>query len=364
MLIECIYLHPSNHTVQMLEVVNAKLKLVTPSPIHIQLINNIHSNIEGIEICGSVSIGTPPQTFTVAFLSDIPYLLVDSLNCVCNENSHTRYNHMKSTSYEPNGIQFSIINNTHLTANGFLSNDKITIADTQINIPFGEITHEQEIAFTVSGCDGILGLGFKDNGHPATILTELVDKNLIPELVFGLHFNRDSKSENGGELVLGGTNTRYYDPKDLHYGNLTNGNAWEVKVHSVKVSGVKCSLCDGGCNATINPVDPFIIGNFENIQALNKQLGAKSPAFGVFVFNCSTLLLLPVVTIVVDGFELYLSGEDYVYKTVEPAACFSRFQGVLDSSKNKLTLGNSLIRRYYAVFDAKWKKVGFAKESS
>lgn len=344
-----------------------KLNIATPStsPIHMQLVNNIHSNIEGIEKCGSVSIGTPPQQFTVSFVTDVMYLLVDSIDCICKDDqSHSRYNHNQSSSYKPNDKQFNIVNNTHLTASGYFSSDMVTMSNVQVNMLFGEITQSREIAFTVSGCDGVVGLGFTKDGRPSTVLTELVDKNLIPEPIFGLHFNRDLESENGGELILGGTNTQFYDHDDVHYVNLTSGNDWEITVHNLMVLGQKASLCQSGCNATINTVDPFIIGNFNEVQELNKQLGAKSPAFGIFVFNCSDVNSLPLVSFVIDGYELKLSGKDYVYRTVEPAACFSRFQGVLEQPKNKLVLGNTFIGAYYAIFDAGRRRIGFAKDST
>jgi len=331
-----------------------------PLPAHLPLINNVGTNIPNVEYCGSISIGTPPQNFSVAFDASISNLYVESAECQnCNPN-HTHYNHNKSSSYVPNGRTFNATSEA-LTASGFLSQDAITVAGLTVKKQvFAEITQESSIAFTEEDCDGILGMGYATDST-STVLNSMVQQNLIPKPVFGLYLSRDATSKYGGELVFGGTNPDHYS-SGFHYVNLTSESSWKIAIDGIKVGRNETSLCANGCTATVNTVNPLIIGEFNEADKLNKLLGASSPAYGVYVFECSKIDSLPTLGITVNGMDLELSGMDYVYQLVQPSnACLSRILPADYLSPSQWILGNTLIGPYYAEFDIGNKRIGFAK---
>ena len=331
-----------------------------PVPAHLPLINNVDTNIPNIEYCGSISIGTPPQNFSVAFDASISSLYIESAECQnCNPN-HTHYNHGKSSSYVPNGKKFNISSKT-LAASGFRSQDAITVAGLIVRKQiFAEMTQESSIAFTEQDCDGILGMWFA--ADPASsVLNSMVQQNLIPRPVFGLYLSRDPTSKYGGELVFGGTNPDHYS-SGFHYVNLTSEISWRIAIDGIKVGGNSTSLCANGCTGTVGTVNPLIIGEFNEADKLNKLLGASSPAYGVYVFECSKINSLPILGITVNGMDLELSGTDYVYQLVQPSnACLSRILPADYLSPSEWILGNTMIGPYYAEFDVGNKQIGFAK---
>ncbi|RXM92410.1 Cathepsin E-A [Acipenser ruthenus] len=119
------------------------------------------SSIFQAEYYGEISIGTPPQNFTVIFDTGSSNLWVPSGLCsgqACE--THHRYHSSDSVTYQVDGRQFSIEYGTG-SLTGILGIDLVTVEGIAVsNQQFGESVTEPGSTFVDANFDGILGLGY------------------------------------------------------------------------------------------------------------------------------------------------------------------------------------------------------------
>jgi len=120
------------------------------------------NNFMDAQYFGPISIGSPPQNFTVIFDTGSSNLWVPSTKC--NSFScymHNRYDSSSSATYEPAGKELSITYGTG-SIEGFTSRDVVTVGGISINDQeFGEATVEPGFTFAFGRFDGIFGLGYE-----------------------------------------------------------------------------------------------------------------------------------------------------------------------------------------------------------
>ncbi|KAK1152093.1 cathepsin D-like [Acipenser oxyrinchus oxyrinchus] len=325
------------------------------------------TNFMDAQYYGLIGIGSPPQNFTVVFDTGSSNLWVPSIKCSFLDLAcwvHHRYDSRKSSSYVKNGTEFSIRYGTG-SLSGFLSRDTVTIAGLSVSSQlFAEAVKQPGITFLVARFDGILGLGYPSisvQGAPPVFDTAMSQK-LLPQNIFSFYLNRDSAGELGGELLLGGVDSKHHSG-DLHYVNVTRKAYWQIKLDGVAV-GNQLSLCKGGCQAIVDSGTSLITGPAQEIRALQKAIGATPLFMGEYLIDCKKIPSLPVVSLTLGGKQFNLTGEDYVLKESQAgiSICLSGFLGLdIPPPAGPLwILGDVFIGRYYSVFDRERDRVGFA----
>ncbi|XP_006134990.1 cathepsin D [Pelodiscus sinensis] len=317
---------------------------------------------------GEIGIGTPPQKFTVVFDTGSSNLWVPSVHCHLLDIAcliHHKYNSDKSSTYQKNGTDFAIHYGTG-SLSGFLSQDTVAIGDLVVKDQvFGEATKQPGITFIAAKFDGIMGMAFPkisvDKVTPFfdnVILQKLIEKN-----IFSFYLNRDPQAQPGGELLLGGTDPKYYTG-NLEWVNVTRKAYWQVHMDEVDVAN-SLTLCKGGCEAIVDTGTSLITGPTEEVKALQAAIGAKPLIKGQYVIPCDKVPSLPVVSLVLGGKPYALTGEQYVFKiTVQgQTICMSGFSALdIPPPGGPLwILGDVFIGPYYTVFDRDNDSVGFAK---
>uniref|UniRef100_H9H6P0 Napsin A aspartic peptidase n=1 Tax=Monodelphis domestica TaxID=13616 RepID=H9H6P0_MONDO len=234
------------------------------------------SNYLDAQYFGEISLGTPPQNFSVIFDTGSSNLWVPSRRCSFFSLGcwfHRRYDPNVSSSFRPNGTQFSIQYGTG-KLDGILSEDLLTIGGSRgARLLFGEALWEPSLAFALAHFDGILGLGFPALAvagvqPPLDTLTEL---GLLDKAVFSFSLNRDPEAGQGGELILGGWDPAHYIPP-LTFLPVTRPAYWQIHMDRVVV-GHSLTLCPNGCAAILDTGTSLITGPSREIGALHRLIG-------------------------------------------------------------------------------------------
>jgi len=328
--------------------------------------NDLHNYLDA-QYYGPMELGTPPQTFQVIFDTGSSNTWVPSAKCPIYEVAcrlHTRYHSEKSSTYKENGTDFEIRYGSG-SMSGFLSSDSCCVAGVCVSDQtFAEATHEPGLAFIAARFDGIMGMGFPDIAvlgvRPP--FNQMVDQGVVDSAVFSFWLNRDPDAELGGELILGGTDPRFYEG-EITYVPVDKEGYWQVTMDGME-SGGNSVGCSGGCTAIIDTGSSLLVGPTAETKAINKMIGAVEliPGTGQYQVICSEVPTLPDISMVLGGKKYTLKGEDYVLKVTQlgQTQCISGFMGMDLPMGPWWILGDVFIGKFYSVFDMENSQVGFA----
>ena len=317
------------------------------------------TNYMNSQYYGPISIGTPPQDFTVVFDTGSSIFWVPSSECELLSRAcrlHHQYNHSKSSTYVPTGKTFS-----SGSVSGFLSQDTVSIGNLKVRHQvFGEATNITGIWFLAAKFDGILGMAYPVVGEHTSMFYNLIQQGLVKKPVFGFYLNRDSSH---GELTLGASDRRHFHGR-LNYVSVDKKMTWQFRMDGIKINGQKYDYCFGGCEAIVDTGTSRIAGPTDEVDKLNKQLGGiKIPNLNEYTFDCSQVDTLPTVLVTIGGKKYPLTNLDYVLKLSE-TLCLSGFIGVDTGTSPLWILGDMFIGAYYTEFDAGNNRIGFARSKS
>lgn len=316
---------------------------------------------------GNLTVGTPPQNFSVVLNTLITGLWIPSALCPTNEydvcKNHRQYDRNASTTYEMNGQTAGLAG---MLAK--LSLDTVSLADISVtNQSFAEVIKYRN-SYTPVPYDGLLGLGLSQNAtvfyNDSSLFKNMVLQNLTQEMVYGVYLIKNgSDASDAGGLIVGGRNKSLY-AGDLTYVDSMSKDAWEFEVTVLLVNSEIPKLCDG-CRAVPNSASRFIATNHRTMDTLHKYLGAIVFADDyTYQFNCSNLADLQTVYLSIGHALFRLPWQSYVDilkgsdgKTV----CVSTFVGLDDINGYDWYLGEPFFASVYVEFDIQRERVGFAQ---
>jgi len=301
-----------------------------------------------------ITIGTPPQTFSVIPDTGSSNLWVYSSKCWASVACwlHKTYNAKDSATSIINGTKFEIRYGSGRVS-GHLSVDYSGIGNlTTRNFTFAEVTSSSGIAFWFGKFDGILGLGFQNISvmHLPLWFESLVNEN---------HLNKSFSiylSPEGGEITFGGVDKRKFEG-ELKYFKVIEQNYWMVNLTHAATDNQQVSLSgrnvkgiiDSGTSLTIVP------------KWLFKEL------FESIVVNqdCTGINLLPNVSFSIEGHKFELIPQEYIISinVYGQQACILGIRGMEFGKMpyELIILGDNFMRAYYTHFDFEKKHIGLAR---
>ncbi|XP_074321063.1 aspartic proteinase-like isoform X1 [Silene latifolia] len=243
----------------------------------------------GAQYYGEISIGTPPQNFTVIFDTGSSNLWVPSSKCLFSIPCyfHSKYKSRKSTTYTSVGKPCEIHYGSG-SISGFLSQDHVEIGDLTVkNQVFIEATREASLTFLLGKFDGILGLGFQEIAvkNVTPVWYNMVGQELVSEEVFSFWLNRDPEGKIGGEIVFGGVDTKHFKGKHT-YVPLTTKGYWQFEMGDFLIGNYSTGFCLGGCAAIVDSGTSLLAGPIHVITEINHAIGAE----GVLSNECKDVV--------------------------------------------------------------------------
>ncbi|KAG9490313.1 hypothetical protein GDO78_005935 [Eleutherodactylus coqui] len=315
---------------------------------------------------GQVSLGTPPQNFTVVFDTGSSNFWIPSSYCVSEAcHVHEKFESFLSTSYQHGGKSFSIHYGTGQLV-GVTGKDTLRISNlTIVDQDFGQSVVEPGRTFVVAQFDGVLGLGYPSLAvaNAVPVFDQMMKQQLVEKPIFSFHLNKDESYEHGGVLILGGIDDSLYKGP-IHWIPLTNKGYWQIRLDSIKVHG-KVAFCPNGCEAILDSGTSLITGPSVDIKLLQELIGATPSSFGEYTVDCRYLSRYPTVTFTLDNRDYTITPHQYVLKeyTEKSPQCLTGFQPMdLNTKSGPLwILGDIFMSKFYSIFDRENDRIGLAK---
>ncbi|CAF1500327.1 unnamed protein product, partial [Didymodactylos carnosus] len=240
------------------------------------------------------------------------------------------YDNSQSSTYESNGMPFSIAYEDGSYAEGIFDNDTVT---------------------------------YQTVGDEVPLFFNMWAQGLISSPIFSFYLNPlELESTAGGELILGGIDTTKFQGS-LTYVPVSIQGEWDfvltsVVVNNQAVSTNSIAIADTGTS--------LIVGPYLDVQALNKEIGAVDVGYEYYIVDCHnrSLSSFPIVTFTIGDKTFDLSALQYIlfFQYVNyPTVCVSAFQA---SDSYIWILGDIFLTRFYSVFDIQNNQLGFAKSIS
>ena len=317
----------------------------------------------------NITIGTPPQTFTVLLNTLVTGIWVPSALCPVDKynqcQNHRLYDQNASTTYM--GLNQSA-GLAGMTAE--VSLDTVSLADMSVtNQSFAEVVeYDNGESYTPKPYDGLLGLGPSQTvfTNQSSVFANMLTQQLIDKNMYGLYFIKNSSSPaNAGALIIGGREKSAYRG-DLTYVDSTSQDRWEFEMGRFIVPGSEMPpLCTEGCKAVLNSGSHYIATSHRITDTLHRHLGAIVFADDyTYHFNCSRLSTLQTIYLSINQAVFTLPWRSYVDRVKDAkgeTVCVSTFVGLDDVAGYDWYLGEAFFASVYVEFDADRQRVGFAQ---
>ncbi|KAF8869556.1 aspartic peptidase domain-containing protein, partial [Infundibulicybe gibba] len=255
---------------------------------------------------GTVSIGTPPQTFNVALDTGSPDLWIAGNTCRTCDPMLSLFDPSNSTSFETAGKRKTIHYIANRKVTGQIATDAVTMGEFTINPQTFLLVDQAPQDFIDVPVSGLMGLAFdgasKMGAMPFWQALALGGQLTAPEMGFWLtRFMDDlhaNDNEPGGAFTLGGTNSTLFqgdiDFVGIAAGPQQSNTFWMLNMVSVTVQGRPVHITSGqSALSSIDTGTTLISGPTKDVSTIWKAVpGARRATDmpGFWVFPCATVV--------------------------------------------------------------------------
>ncbi|KAH0838840.1 acid protease [Lanmaoa asiatica] len=348
---------------------------------------------DGIQLWyGSISVGSPANTFTVDFDTGSSDLFLPGPKCTTNCSGHTIYNPSSSSTSQDLGNTFSLLYGDGSTVSGEQYSDTVVLDGLQaVTQTLGVATeYSSSLAGSQFPPDGLMGMAYPSlSAFPAIpVFQTLVSQGQTDAGVFSFKL-----AASGSELYLGGANSALYIG-DFSYAPVTYQGYWEVNIDSIEGNG---QTILSNVDSIIDTGTTLIVGVSSEVQTLYYALGGTDASStvgpGFYTFPCD---FFPDVSFTFGGTSFPISADtlnlgpvsfgssdcvsgiiaqdagycEYLIHTVDISSASLRCFALASCSLLFLfrfyetafwIVGDVFLRNVYATFDFDNNQVGFAQ---
>ncbi|KAF7294004.1 Aspartic protease [Mycena kentingensis (nom. inval.)] len=304
---------------------------------------------------GTITVGTPPQTFTVDFDTGSSDTFLPAVGCDETCDGHTLYDTAASSTAvnttEPFFLQFGAGN-----ATGFVFDDTLTVAGvTGTGQAIGAANH-YSVEFEVDEFppDGLVGMAY-----PALsvfgedpLFATLVNQGQVAPL-FGVKL-----ADTGSELLLGGVNSALFTGAFRNV-SLIEEDFYALDLQALAVNN-RIVATANGVVAIVDTGTTLLIGDPQGIEILYSSIpGAKDASLvlgeGFFTVPCNRV---PTVGIELGNSLFNVAPTIFNLGVLQGNDCVGG--AVFVDGIPFWVLGDVFLRNFYTVFDQGNSRVGFA----
>ncbi|MGH0114451.1 UNVERIFIED_CONTAM: hypothetical protein FKN15_017751 [Acipenser sinensis] len=292
-------------------------------------------NYKDMAYFGQISVGTPPQSFSVHFDTGSTHLWINSVYCKSEAcTMHHLFNPEESSTYHSNGEPFSVHYGTG-SLTGVIGYDTVSLQGLKVtNQEIGLSINEPGNHFARPLHDGIMGMAFKQPGGMTPIVDTMIQENLLEEPIFAFYLT--NSPGHGSEVVFGGVDPTHYTG-EIHWVPVAPGSHWQLVMESFEIDHQETGWCSDGCSAIVDTGTSLLTCPPQFVNELYQKIGAQANEYGDYHLNTGEKYC-----------RLGIEGSHEEYRDGQPF----------------WTLGDIFIRQFYTVFDQGNTQVGFAKVAS
>ncbi|KAJ3556038.1 hypothetical protein NM688_g2248 [Phlebia brevispora] len=302
---------------------------------------------------GAITIGMPPQRFTVDFDTGSSDLFVANIWCHENCDGHNVYHAEHSNTSKALFKPFRLSYGDGSFVAGLQYTETVSISNITVeNQTMGSASlYSEGFGPNAFPADGLMGMGFQSiSEYKATpVFQNLVSQNKTDDAVFAFKLTKD-----GSELHIGGLNNASYKG-NLTYVNVTEQGFWQVNMDSVTVNG---NQTVGNTSVIIDTGTTLIIGNSPAVKSIYAAIpGSKETSGGMYTFPCDAV---PDVSLTFGGKTFNISRDVFnMGKSSDSSTeCLGGIVGA--DEQDYWIVGDIFLRNVYSAFDVGKGRVGFA----
>ncbi|KAI9197189.1 aspartic peptidase domain-containing protein [Polychytrium aggregatum] len=303
-------------------------------------------------------------------------LWVETQGCSrCNGPNH--FSSQSSSTYSTSSLTETLTYGLG-QANGTISFDSVQIEGlTSSNQAFSAVySVDKDMSPIFSyGIDGIIGLSYNDgkgvDSKDQSVIQGLISQGVLSQPVFSVWLNGStdgSVDAFGGELVLGGYDSRHYTgsitwlPLQPY---ISDGQQyfdyWSHRLDQVTIQSNATSISnavailDTGTSLIVVPQSDFdsII-----VPSLGIPL-TYDPTSRLYLLSCNSAFGLAPIQIVIYGTSFSVPPQQYIQYDPANNVCILGFSGSSDL-KGQWILGDVFLRTYYSIYDYQNQRSGLA----
>ncbi|KAH9833019.1 aspartic peptidase domain-containing protein [Rhodofomes roseus] len=306
----------------------------------------------GAEWTGTITIGTPPQSFIIDFDTGSSDLWVPSSSCSGCDAEHSYSASESSTSEEQSGT-FKIEYGDGSEASGPIYTDDVSVAGVAVTGQTLSAVTSESGDLVGDAADGLMGMAFPalSNLDADPYFWTAIEQSVVSSGEFSFYL-----AESGSELYIGGSDSSLYSGDPEFHDVSSNSGFWQISGASISINGETVA---SGFDTIIDSGTTLMYGPTSAVNTMYGQAsGAESLGNGDFGFSCSDF---PKVEVSWGGNTFDISNA-FNLGQAENGLCQAALAGEdLGLGENVWLFGDTVMQSLYTIFSVDQNAVGFAE---